>query len=64
MMMGTYEVLIAVLLKIRIFWDVMLCLWECSSCCFEGLLHLHIHVKMVHGGHFDLGAFRLLGLKM
>jgi hypothetical protein len=31
------EILTAVLLRIRIFWDVMLCWWASGSHCFEGI---------------------------
>jgi len=38
-----FEVLIMVLLKFEIFWDVMLCVWLSNSCCFRGLYWLHLH---------------------
>jgi len=31
-----FEVLTAVLLKIQIFWDVMLSHWMIGTCCFDG----------------------------
>jgi delta-aminolevulinic acid dehydratase/porphobilinogen synthase len=37
-----FEILTAALLRIRVFWDVMLCRWASHSHCFEATQCLHI----------------------
>jgi len=48
------EVLTAVLLKIQVFWDVMLCHWIFGTCCLSGTCDLHMQsqaLKEEEEGH-------------
>jgi hypothetical protein len=45
--LGRFEVFMVVVMKILVFWDVVLCLWLSSTWYFEGLYCLHHRVPAV-----------------
>jgi hypothetical protein len=44
---ASFEVLTAVLLKIYVFWDVVLCCWVSGAWCFEGPKVFQLHIPVV-----------------
>ena len=45
--LGRFEVFMVVVLKIKVFRDVMLHHWPCSLWCLEGSYYLHLQVPAV-----------------